>query len=261
MFNIDLSGKIAVITGGGSGLGAVCTKTLAQAGADIAVSDINEDNAKNICEEIQKYNVKTSFGKVDVTNEDEVNDFVDKVFDEYGKIDILVHAAGVVLIAPFNFVSVEQYKKLLDVNVIGTHITNQSVLRYMLPEENGKIVNFASEAGKQASPDMVHYSSTKYAVIGMTQGVGLMCAPYNINVNCVCPGIIKTPMWEKIMDDAASLSGSPREAIWEKGMSLIPMQRPQTEQDIANMVLFLSSELADNITAQAINIDGGMSLY
>lgn len=261
MLPIDLSGKTAIVTGAGQGLGRMSARYLAMAGADVAICDIDGERARQAAEEFSRLGVKTMTGAVDVTDEARVNEFVDAVYEEWGKIDILVHAAGIVLVGPFVLVGTEDFRRVLEVNVIGTHVTNQSVLRYMMGDQSGKIVNFSSEAGKVPDKDLTHYSATKAAVIGLTRGIAMQVAEFNINVNCVCPGIIRTGMWEKIMADGGSLLKADKEAVFQMGVDKIPLGRPQSEEDVAAMVLFLCSGLADNITAQSINIDGGMSIY
>ena len=149
---------------------------------------------------------------------------------------------------------------MMDVNAKGTFLVDQAVLRVMIPNKSGKIVNMSSMSGKEGYPTNIAYTASKFAVTGMTQAIAKYAAPYNINVNCVCPGIVHTRIWDKLLDDVKQAGGDP-DAYWAERISGIPLKRPQTEEDIARMFLYLSSSFADNMTGQGINVTGGLILH
>ena len=150
--------------------------------------------------------------------------------------------------------------QMMDVNAKGTFLVDQAVLKAMIPNRSGKIVNMSSMSGKEGYPTNVAYSASKFAVTGMTQAIAKYAAPYNINVNCVCPGIVHTHIWDRLLDDVTKAGGD-ADAYWKERISAIPLKRPQTAEDIAHMFLYLSSPFADNMTGQSINVTGGLILH
>lgn len=130
----------------------------------------------------------------------------------------------------------------------------------MIANRRGKIVNISSIVGKKASLDVAHYCASKFAVIGLTQSVAKELGEYSINVNAVCPGFVRTAMWESLLDIRSKSKNLPREKIWEAAVDQIPLKRPQLPEDIANVVLFLSSEIARNITGESISVNGGLHM-
>lgn len=258
---ISLQGKNAVVTGGAGGMGRTTSMLLAQAGANILVADLNEAAAERTAAEIAAaFHVETAFCKCDVTRKAEVEAMVETALDTFGRIDILNHIAGMSTKVDFLEVSEAVYDQLMDVNAKGTFLVNQAVLRAMLPNRAGKIVNMSSMSGKEGFHTNVAYTAAKFAVTGMTQAIAKYAAPYNINVNCVCPGIVHTQIWDRLLSDVKAAGGDP-DAYWRERISAIPLQRPQTEADIARMFLYLSSSFADNMTGQAINVTGGLILH
>jgi NAD(P)-dependent dehydrogenase (short-subunit alcohol dehydrogenase family) len=194
---------------------------------------------------------------MDVANYDDMKRFLDDA-EEFGngKLDIVVNAAGIVDTDSFMGLKVDQFKKLLDVNVIGVSNAAQVAIEKMKPHNDGKIVIVASIAGREGLEILSHYCATKAAAISLTQSAAKVAAHNNINVNAIAPGIIRTKMWEEILDGVAP-EGADRDEVFDGFIeSMIPLNRPQTEQDIANTVLFLCSDLASEITGQTINIDG-----
>ncbi|MGI6031348.1 MAG: SDR family NAD(P)-dependent oxidoreductase [Eubacteriales bacterium] len=255
---IDLSGKVAIVTGGGDGIGKACALMQAKAGATVFIADINEDNAKAVVEEIKStYGTPASYCKCNVSSKADVDAMVDACVKEFGTVDILNHVAGVSKAVHFMELDEEMYDRIFDINVKGTYLVDQAVLRVMIPKKCGKIVNMSSMSGKVGYPTNVAYSASKFAVMGFTQAISKAMAPYNINVNAVCPGIVMTAIWENFLKDMKA-RGDDVDAYWEQRMSAIPLHRPQTPEDIAHMVVYLSSPFADNMTGQGINITGGL---
>lgn len=259
--DISLEGKNAVITGGAGGMGYTTSMLLAQAGANVMIADMNAKAAEEAASKIaETFHVKTAFCKCDVTIKADVDAMVAATLRAFDRIDILNHIAGMSTKVDFLDISEETYDRVMDINAKGTFLVDQAVLRAMLPNGSGKIVNMSSMSGKEGFHTNVAYSAAKFAVTGMTQAIAKYAAPYNINVNCVCPGIVHTQIWDRLLGDVQRAGGDP-EAYWKERISPIPLKRPQTHEDIARMFLYLSSSFADNMTGQAINVTGGLILH
>lgn len=258
---ISLQGKNAVVTGGGGGMGRTTSMLLAQAGANVMVADMDAAAAEQTAADIAaKFGVKTAFCKCDVTVKSEVDAMVAAALEAFGRIDILNNIAGASTKVDFLEMPEEIYDFMMDVNAKGTFLVDQAVLRVMIPNRSGKIVNMCSQSGKYGFPTNVAYTTSKFGVTGMTQAIAQYAAPYNINVNCVCPGIVRTNIWERALDDIRRQGGD-AEAYFASRLEGIPLKRAQTMEDIAHMFLYLSSDFADNMTGQAINITGGKVMH
>lgn len=258
---ISLAGKNAVVTGGGGGMGRTTSMLLGQAGANVMVADMDVAAAEKTAADIAaQFGVKTAFCKCDVTVKAEVDAMVEATLKAFGRIDILNNIAGASTKVDFLEMPEEIYDFMMDVNAKGTFLVDQAVLRVMIPNKSGKIVNMSSMSGKEGYPTNIAYTASKFAVTGMTQAIAKYAAPYNINVNCVCPGIVHTRIWDKLLDDVKQAGGDP-DTYWAERISGIPLKRPQTEEDIARMFLYLSSSFADNMTGQGINVTGGLILH
>lgn len=259
--SIDLTGKNAIVTGGGDGIGKETARTLARAGANVLIADLNEAAAEQAAAEIaQEYGVKTWHIKCNVASVEDVQGMADFAAAQVGRIDILNHIAGVSRKVDFLEADEKAYDFIMDINAKGTFFVDQAVLKLMIPNRAGKIVNMSSMSGKEGYATNVAYSASKFAVTGITQAVAKYAAPYNINVNCVCPGIVRTAIWEGLLKQTAEQGGD-AQAYWEERIGAIPLKRPQTVQDVANLFLYLSSECADNMTGQGINVTGGLILH
>ena len=258
---ISLKGKNAVVTGGAGGMGRTTSMLLAEAGANVMVADMDEAAAAKTAADIaEKFGVKTASCKCDVTNKAEVDAMVAASLEAFGRIDILNNIAGASTKVDFLEMPEEIYDFMMDVNAKGTFLVDQAVLRVMIPNKSGKIVNMSSMSGKEGYTTNIAYTASKFAVTGMTQAIAKYAAPHNINVNCVCPGIVHTRIWDKLLSDVKEAGGDP-DAYWNERISGIPLKRPQTEEDIARMFLYLSSDFADNMTGQGINVTGGLILH
>ena len=257
---ISLEGKNAIVTGGGGGMGRCTALTLAAAGANLLVSDVNAEAAEAVAKEAEQYGVKAVAIKCDVTVKSEVDAMVELAVKTFGRIDILNHVAGVFGAVDFLQATEADYDKQLDINAKGTFFVDQAVLKVMIPNRAGKIVNMCSQAGKYGFHTNVAYTASKFAVAGMTQSIAQYAAPYNINVNCVCPGVVRTNIWERALDDIRRQGGD-AEAYFQSRLQDIPLKRAQTMEDVARMFLYLSSDFADNMTGQSINITGGKIMH
>ena len=268
---IDLKGKIAIVTGGASGIGKGICKALAGQGAEIVVADINAQGAKSTADEIAATGRGSGVVEVDVTDRDSAARLVDQALSLFGNIDILVNDAGVIGAAEWwkrATPSDEDWDLVMAVNLRGLVNVSEAVTPHMQKKGYGKIVNIASIAARQGGADIPHYNASKAAVVSWTQSHALQMAPYNVNVNAICPGLLWTPMFEGLVERSVNFGSalgsnvelrelSGREYFEKLVDSVIPMRKEQTPEDIGKLAAFLASDDAHNITGQAINVDGG----
>jgi len=257
---LGLKGKVVVVTGAARGIGRDVVEGFAREGASVVVSDILADEASQLVERLSKSGVKALAVKTDVTIKSDADDLVAAALKEYGKIDILVNSAGIVQDMMFVDIEEADWDRVLGINAKGTYLITRAVLPHMMAARYGKIVNISSRAGKDAHYGMVGYGASKFAVIGLTTGLAKEMAEYDINVNAVCPGILRTAMWEKILDIRSARTGILREEVFTNIVNTIPLKRPQELADVTSVVLFLSSEISRNITGESININGGLRM-
>ena len=262
---MNLEGKIAIVTGGGRGLGRGISLVLAERGADVVVADIDTEGAQKTSEEVVALGRKSMACTVDVTKRASAEQMTNAVLERFGRIDILVNNAGVVGKPGWyehETLREEDWDFCYQVNVKGMVITSEVVAEHMKQRRSGKIVNIASVAGRQGRPAIAHYSASKAAAINWTQAHALMLAPYDINVNGVCPGILWTAMWEVVGLRYAFTNWpdeklTAREAFDRSIKQRVPLGREQTPEDIGKAVAFFASDDAKNITGQVLNVDGG----
>ncbi|MCH7624807.1 MAG: SDR family oxidoreductase [Chloroflexi bacterium] len=268
---IDLTDKVAVVTGGASGIGRGICKALAGQGADIVVADMNAQGAKSTADEIAATGRKASVVDVDVTDRDSAANLVAVALRLFGKIDILVNDAGVAGAAEWwkrPTPSDDDWDLVLAVNLRGVVNVSEAAAPHMIERRYGKIINIASIAARQGGADIPHYNASKAAVVSWTQSHALQMAPYDINVNAICPGLLWTPMFEGLVERSLSFGSalgsnpelrdlSGRDYFEKLVESVIPMRKEQTPEDIGKLAAFLASDDAHNITGQAINVDGG----
>ena len=259
--------KIAIVTGGGRGLGRGSVLCLAREGADIAIIDIDIDSASKTADEIKSLGRKALTIKADVTDSNQIANAVQEVLDSFGRIDILVNNAGgyptelMEGTAAIIDRSEEEWDKNYELNLKSQVLMCRAVIPHLVKQKSGKIINIASASARTASMMLVCYATAKAGVVHYTRLLARELAGDNINVNCVCPGIIYTPLWEKA---AAKLTEvlqikdmTPREFFEKTLIPGVPLGREQTPEDIGNAVLFLASDEARNITGHTLDVDGG----
>lgn len=260
--DINFKTKTAVVFGAGRGIGQSIALELASAGATVYVADLLSDNCEAVKKELISLGYKAEAVAVDVGSYEQVDAVLEKAETETGRLDIVVNNAGIVTLGSFLDTTPEEINKLIHVNLLGANNGCQAAIKRMKKYNQGKIVNTSSFAGRRAlKAGFGHYGMTKAAVIYLTQAAAFAGADFNINVNSVCPGIIRSAMWEKILDSYED-SGADREASWKESLkTFIPLARgDQKAEDIAHTVMFLCSPYADHITGQALNVDGGASM-
>lgn len=258
MVNIDLGGKRAIVTGAGRGLGKSIALRLAEAGAHVILADINaEQAAASAAEGSAKGYSCEAAPSTNVADFEQMRALISGAA-ENGGLDIMVNAAGIMYNGKFLEVEPEGLHRLMDINICGTTYGTRFALEHMMEKKSGRIINIASIAGRNGGQNRCYYAMTKAAVINLTQSAALTGAKSGVTVNAICPGIIHTPMWDNILDDMVARTGRDREELWQMKLDeQIPMGKAQEEIDIANAVMFLCTDMARYITAQAINVDGG----
>ena len=263
---IDLSGKVALVTGGARGIGRGISLVLAEQGADVAVADLNMEGAEAVCGEIEGKGRKARALSIDVTSRPSIENAVSEVLDRLGRIDILVNNAGIIGSGEWwerEKPSDEDWHLTHMVNVRGVVMVTEAVQDHMIARGSGRVVNIASIAARRGTPDIPHYSTTKAAVVSWTQSSAHQLAPHDITVNAICPGLLWTDMWHAISRRRSAVTGesiSGRELFERAVENMTPMKREQTPEDIGKLAAFLASDDARNITGQAINVDGGIRM-
>lgn len=243
-----LKGKTAVITGAARGIGAAIAKKMAQNGANVAIIDYgNEELGKAIVNEVtSSYGIKAAFYKCDVTDFEKCKEVVSLVADELGKPEILVNNAGITRDNLLLTMSEEEFDSVIGTNLKGTYNMTKACARGFLKLKRGKIINLSSISGITGLPGQANYSASKAGVIGLTKSVAKELGGKNVCCNAIAPGFITTEMTKDLPS--------------EDYIKSIPLKRAGTPDDVANLALFLASELSDYLTGEVIRIDGGLAM-
>jgi len=242
-----LKNKVALITGGARGIGRAIALLFAQQGADIALGDVNIEEAKKTCIEIEGLGSRALPLEMDVTDYAKVEEALNKILDKFTKVDILVNNAGITKDNLILRMSQAEWDAVLDVNLKGTFNCIKAVSRPMIKQRSGKIISIASIIGLMGNPGQSNYSASKAGIIALTKTVAKELASRNINANVIAPGFIQTEMTAKLPEE-----------VKEKMKAAIPLGRLGTSDDVAQACLFLASGDSNYITGQTIVVDGGM---
>ena len=242
-----LEGKVALITGGARGIGKEIAMLFARNGSNIAICDVNLEEAEKTAQEIRGLGRESLAFKADVTDSSQVQDMVDKILDKFNKIDILINNAGITKDNLLLRMSEDDWDKVIAVNLKGTFVCTKLVSKVMLKQRFGKMVNLASIIGIIGNAGQANYAASKAGIIGLTKSVAKELASRNICVNAIAPGFIRTDMTSKLPEE-----------VQKKMLSVIPLGRFGEAKDVADLALFLSSESSSYITGQVIQVDGGM---
>ncbi|MEK6727734.1 MAG: 3-oxoacyl-[acyl-carrier-protein] reductase, partial [Candidatus Omnitrophota bacterium] len=242
-----LKDKVALITGGARGIGRAIALLFAQQGADIALGDVNIEEAEKTCLEIEALGRRALPLGMDVTDYVKVEEALNKILDKFTKVDILVNNAGITKDNLILRMSQAEWDAVLNVNLKGTFNCIKAVSRPMVKQHSGKIISIASIIGLMGNPGQSNYSASKAGIIALTKTVAKELASRNINVNVVAPGFIQTEMTAKLSDE-----------VKEKMKVAIPLGRLGTPEDVAQACLFLASGDSNYITGQTMVVDGGM---
>lgn len=240
--------KVALITGGTRGIGKAIAIKFAKQGYNLIINYVSDKtDLKALEEEFKQYNSEVLFVKTDVSKFEDCEEMVKCSIEKFGKIDVLVNNAGITNDNLILRMSVEDFEKVIDINLKGTFNVTKNVVQYMMKKRQGKIVNLASVVGISGNAGQCNYAASKAGIIGFTKSIAKELASRNILANCVAPGFIDTDMTSVLNDNV-------KESIY----SQIPLKRMGSSEEVANIVYFLSSEENTYITGQVVNVDGGM---
>ncbi len=248
---MDITGKIAIVTGAGQGIGKAISLRLANAGADVAILDLNLQSAETVAKEIETMGRHAIPIQVNVSKSENVNAAVRRTLTEFGRIDILVNNAGIAgRTLPLTDLDESDWDEVIAVNLSGVFLCCKAVIGTMIAQDYGRIVNIASIAGKEGNPTMIPYSVSKAGVICLTKALAKEVTDYNIRVNAISPAVIETP----IMDGMA-------QSTIDYMVSKIPLGRIGKPEEVAAVVNFLASDEASFVTGQCYDVSGGRATY
>jgi len=258
-----LENRIALVTGGAQGLGQAICQRLAAEGCHVVVADLNEEAAATTAAEIAATtNRQTLAVKVDVTDESQVEAMVDQTLEKFGRLDIAVSNAGVLIAEEITEFPAEKWRVVMNVNLFGYFLTAKHAARPMKAQGKGAIIQINSKSGKKGSFKNSAYAASKFGGIGLTQSIALDLAEFGVRVNAVCPGnLLDSPLWvNSLYSQYAKKWGITEAEVRQKYVDQVPMKRGCTYEDVCNVVVFLASDQAGYMTGQAINVTGGQEM-
>jgi NAD(P)-dependent dehydrogenase (short-subunit alcohol dehydrogenase family) len=252
--------RVAMVTGAGQGIGRSIALRLAHEGFDVAVLDVNAKTAKTVSDEVEAAGQRAITLVVDLLDVPAIELAMERLVQEWARLDVLVNNAGNVPITPLMEIGEAEWDRVLDLNLKAAFFCLQAAGRVMMVQRSGCIVNMTSISGLGPRPDQTHYAAAKMGVISLTTSAALTFAPYGVRVNAVCPGIVDTPLTRQIHLDRGRLAGISQEESLGHKIAQIPLGRIETPEDVAGVVAFLVSPDGSYITGQTIVVDGGITL-
>lgn len=254
-----LQGKVAIVTGGARGLGRAVAERLAREGAAVCVMSVHEDSAEAASREMAEYG-NTMAVRGDVADENDVRACVEETVSKFGRLDIMVNNAGVIAVGSVIDTSVEEWDRILAVNLRGTFLGCREAARQMIRQgEGGRILNCSSGAGRRGAAMVAAYVASKFGIIGLTQSLAVELAKHRITVNAYCPGhVTSTDMWDFLAGRFGELNGVAPDAVKKNVVHEAPLDRAGTPQEIAGLVAYLASDEASFVTGESVLIDGGL---
>lgn len=255
--------RVAVVTGATSGIGLATARLLAEQGHRVFIGARNAENVARTVKELADNGLEVDGATVDVRSDADVRDFVQAAVDRFGTVDVLVNNAGRSGGGVTADITDELWHDVIDTNLTSVFRMTREVLNTggMRHKDRGRIVNIASTAGKQGVVLGAPYSASKHGVVGFTKALGNELAPTGITVNAVCPGYVETPMAQRVRQGYAAAYDTSEQAVLEKFTAKIPLGRYSTPEEVAGLVGYLASDLAASITAQALNVCGGLGNF
>jgi len=263
---MELAGKIALITGAAQGIGRAISIEMAKEGALVVMGDIKENILKETYERdvAPFYTGKKIKGyclRLDVTNEKQIENGVDEVLNRIGRIDILVNCAGVLSSYSITELDEREWNRILDINLKGTFLVTKVLLKRMISQKAGRIINIASDSGITGKKYLSHYCASKFGVIGFTQSAAKEVAEYGISVNAICPGPVVTELYHTDRNMQSKIKGIAKDKLISEENKQIPLGRPGQPEEVARLAIFLASDAACYITGESINISGGLEMH
>jgi len=251
----DLQGKVAIITGAGQGVGEAIARRLADEGCKVVVADMNAEEAKNVADSLPDALAFT----VDVTKEEQVAAMVAATVEKYGKLDIMVPNAGILIAEPIEDADVNKWRKVIDVNLVGNMICCKYAAREFIKQKSGVIIAINSKSGKRGSFKNSAYAASKFGAIGLIQSVALELAPHGARANAICPGnFLDSPLWQNSLFKQYAKNRNMTEAEVRKYYEAqVPLGRGCSYDDVTGLVVFLAGDAGSYMTGQAFNVTGG----
>src|SRR6058998_1819701 len=250
---MDLDKHVAIVTGGGRGIGRATALELARMGATIVIAEFDTANAQRTADEVAKLGRPSLAVATDVTRRADLDAMVRRTLERFGRIDVLVNNAGIYRAAATLDVTEEHWDAIMAINARAVFFATQAVLPTM--------ISLASMAGKIGSRTNLPYNVSKAAVISMTKSLALAHATDGIRVNCVCPGFVETDMWDKVSREQGALLGMSPDEFTKARLNTVPLGRMETPEDVANVIGFLASSKSTYMTGQALSVDGGLVMH
>ena len=258
-----LEDRIAIVTGGAQGLGEAICHRLAREGAHIAVADLDLKGAQGVAVDLTAQADRRAIAVgVDVTDETQVEAMVQRTIQEFGRLDVLVSNAGILIAEAVDEFPAEKWRAVMNVNLFGYFLCAKHAARVMKEQRGGVIIQINSKSGKKGSYKNSAYAASKFGGIGLTQSIALELAEYGVRVNTVCPGnLLDSPLWvDSLYAQYAKKWGITEEEVRQRYIDQVPMKRGCTYDDVTNAIVFLVSEQSSYMTGQAINVTGGQEM-
>mgnify|MGYP000850957575 FL=1 len=253
-----LEGQVAIVTGSAQGLGEALVKRLDNEGCKVVVADINIEKAEKVAASLSD----AIAVRVDVSSEEQVENMVKTAVDKYGKLDLFVSNAAILIAKSAVEFTAQEWKKMMEINLIGYFLCARAAAKVMIPNKKGNIIQINSKSGKKGSYKNSAYAASKFGGIGLTQSLALELAEHKIRVNAICPGnLLDSPLWvDSLYDQYAKNQGITVEEVRQKYLNQVPLGRGCSYDDVANTMVFLASEEANYMTGQALNVTGGQEM-
>lgn len=251
----QFSGKVALVTGGGSGIGHTVSRLFAERGGAVLVADIAEHGAQKTADAIRRAGGTADAARCDVTRWDQVEETVARARNTFGRLDIVIHCAGIMRVASIEETSLLDWNESLHINLTGAFLVTKAAMRALREQGGGAIVHIASRMALQVKENHAAYAASKAGVLQLTRMAAVEGAPHRIRANCVCPGIVDTPLLRPY--------GTPEElerTVFAAWSAACPLGRPGKPEDVARAMLFLASDEAAYITGVALPVDGGRAI-
>ena len=256
-----LADTSVLITGAASGIGAACARRMASEGASLMLADLNGEGAESLARELGQHSVQA-----DVTVSRDIERMLDAAYQRWGRLDVLFNNAGIAQARPMLELTETDWDRMLNINLRAVFFVLQATAKRMRQQSpmarselRGKLIQTASIAAfRGGNPHQVHYSATKAAVVSVTRTAAQVLAPLKITSNCICPGVVDTPLWQRLDLDWGEIEGWQPGEAWQRRIAGIPLGRPEKPDDVAGLVAFLASRDADYMTGQAVVLDGGL---